>query len=124
MAWKKVETKSNEERLEEVWLSFGREPKGEVNAKVLKEGESIEGYIEKITKSTKYKQPIISLIRDNVRYLMFAPKDLEKKIDALLEEVDGKMVYTRITFLEVKEINDKKAYLFEVEYDEENTLEE
>lgn len=124
MAWKKVDVRSNEEKTDEVWVSFGKEPKGEVHAKVLKEGESIEGYIEKITKSAKFKQPIVSLINGNIRYLMFAPRNLEKKIDSLLEEVEGKMVYTRITFLEFKEDGDRKAYSFEVEYDDENVLEE
>lgn len=124
MAWKKVEVK-DEKHLDEVWVSFGKEPKGDVNAKVLNEGESIEGYIEKITKSTKFKQPIVSLISGDIRYLMFTPKDLEKKIDSLIEEVDGKMVYTRITFTGIKELDeDRKAYTFEVEYDDENILEE
>jgi len=126
MAWKKIEEKEkNEKQLKEIWVSFGKSPKGDVNVKVLHEGESVEGYLEKITKSPKYSQPIVSLILEDVRYLMFAPKDLEKKIDGLLEEVDGKMVYTRITFKGVRELeNDKKLYMFEVEYDDENTLEE
>ena len=116
MAWRKVETKNEDAKnLNELWISFGKEPKGDVNAKVLYEGDSIE----------KFKQPIVSLISGDVRYLMFTPKDLEKKIDSLIEEVDGKMVYTRITFTGIKELDEnRKAYTFEVEYDDENILEE
>lgn len=104
----------------DIWVSIGKEREGNLS---LLEGQSLTAYYEKLTHSDKYDSPILSLLEDEkkIRYLMFAPTDLERKM-LLVEEEAGKGVMVKITYIGKEKLTNKEGrpitlHRFDVEYD-------
>jgi len=126
MAWKKLYQERDGKP--EVWISIGKEKEG---YEALLEGDSIIGFIERITQSEKFDQPIISLLSEDKsqRYLLFSPPNLTRQLNNLMELMNGKSCLVKITYLGKKQAKNKEGlpityHAFEVEYDDEKTLEE
>ncbi len=121
MAWKKLYYEKDDKP--EVWISIGKEREG---YEALLEGDNIIGFIEKITYSEKFNQPIVSLLSEDKaqRYLMFAPPNLMRQLNDLMELMDGKSYLVRITYLGKKKAKNKEGlpityHAFEIEYNDE-----
>lgn len=123
MAWKRYRREDN--RVEEIWVSLGKEREGYYT---LLEGEELEGYFERLVESEKFDRPILSLLSfdHKVRYLLFTPPSLARVLEDI-EEKYGTGIGLRLVY------NGKKTYeredgqkityhSFDVEYDEELQL--
>ena len=126
MAWKKLYQENRDDK-PEVWISIGKERDG---YEALLEGESIIGYIERITHSEKFNQPIVPLLSEDKsqRFLMFSPPNLTRQLNDLMDLVGGKSCLVKITYLGKKQAKNREGipityHAFEIEYDDEKTLE-
>lgn len=122
MAWKKYR---KENQVEDMWVSLGKEKEGYLT---LREGQSIEGYFERLTESEKFDRPILSILNfdKSLRYLLFAPPQLTKIMEDL-EQKYGTGIAVRLTYLGKKEYKREDGevityHAFDAEYDEENRL--
>jgi len=135
MSWKSASELSTN-KLPEKWFVFGREKDG---YETVKEGESIIGYLERMSHSEKHGSYIASLISENKdeKFLMFTPPNLKRQLEAVLENVGKSLV--KITYegrkeavdLETNEpiVNEETGevityHSFKVEYDDTKRLEE
>ena len=134
MAWKNA-SDLQQEKLPEKWFVFGREKEG---YETVKKGKSIIGYLQRINHSEKHNSYIVSLVSEDKseRYLMFAPPNLKRQIEAVLDNA-GK-VLVKITYEGKKEAVDPETkepvvneetgeiityHAFKVEYDDSKSLE-
>lgn len=119
MAWKRVSL-TKDDGYKDIWVSIGKEREGNYP---LLEGQSLTAFYEKLTHSDKFDSPILSLLEEEkkIRYLLFAPTDLERKMQ-MVEEEAGRGVLVKITYIGKERLTSKEGkpitlHRFEVEYD-------